>query len=298
MIAYAINRRRLAIASETMNQATDIDLAAMLTAGDTPDVVLLAWAGRSLPVSLIPLHRELVMALRLARGLVRISTPAATARLALAERLEQAARGGSATDVNPAWQAVVCASPPVAAMSAALLQAARRELSYAARNEPVLFAGWSDFYSHARFSTVPIGRALLSGAGITGASANEAMDALMTAVALIGLLQEAAQRYRSSGTMTLPVQWLNGESIAADVLARSRSTTALRKVFGRGIDRAHELLAIAGPARNLRGIGGHAAATSLLARRLLQRLARRDPLARPIALGLLDRLALRLANIH
>jgi phytoene/squalene synthetase len=123
------------------------------------------------------------------------------------------------------------------------------------------------------------------------------MDALMTAVSLVGLLQEAAQRYRLSGTMTLPAQWLSGENIAPDALSRPRSTAALRKVFSRGIDRAHELLAIAGPARNLRELGGHAAATSLLARRLLQRLARRDPLARPVALGMFDRLALRLANI-
>src|SRR6185312_7104458 len=106
--------------------------------------------------------------------------------------LEQAALG--IPGIAGPDRAIVCAAPQIAAMSASLLQAARREMALAARNQPTLFAGWSDFYNHARFSIVPLGRLLLEHAGIDGAAPAEAMDALMTALALIGALQEAPQR--------------------------------------------------------------------------------------------------------
>ena len=264
----------------------------MLAAGDTPDVVLLAWAGKSLPARLMPLHDDMLAALRLVRGLARAPAAQRDAALALAEALERAARGEDERAIAPEFLAIACASPPVAAMTAQLLQATRRELALALRGEAALFAGWSDFYSHARFSLVPVGRTLLGAADIAGET--EAMDALMTAVALIALLQEAALRYRSAGTVSLPLQWLSGEGLSGIELGGRRSSASLRRAFARGTDRAYELLAIAGPTRGLRSIGDHASASNLLAHRLVRRLKRRDPLARPVALGLFDRLGLRL----
>lgn len=266
-----------------------LDLAAVLAAGTTPDVVLLEWTGKTLPAPGVPRYREALQAMRLIRGVARLGGSEDFVRL------EQAALG--IPGIAGPDRAIVCASPQVAAMSAALLQAARREMTLGARNQPMLFAGWSDFYNHTRFSMTPLGRLLLEQASIEGAAPAEAMDALMTALALVGALQEAAQRYRATGVVALPGQWLNSEGVGPAALGQDRCSAGLRQAYNRGIDRAHELLAIAGPARGLRGLGGWVAANSLLAHRVLGRLQRKDPLARPVALGLFDRLALRLANI-
>ncbi len=282
----------------TMSKATDINLAPVLAAGATQDVVLLRWAGKMLPKPLQPLHRDTLVALQAARGLVRDSSMSAAAKLDFARRLERLANGNGTADVPAEWRTVVCASPSIAAMTASLLQAAQRELSLTARGERILFAGWSDFYNHARFSLVPVGRALLDGAGITNAAANEAMDASMIAVALIAALQEAPQRYRQSGGVNLPMQWLVGENLEAKAFGQLRSSKPLRQVFDRGVNRAQELLAIAGPTRGLGDLGRYGSAIGLLTRRLLHRLRRHDPLVRPIALGLLDQLALRLTRLN
>jgi len=264
-------------------------LATVLAAGNTPDVVLLDWAGKALPSTALPRYRDMLQALRLIRGVVRLGGGDDFMRL------EQAALdipGMPGPD-----RAIVCASPQIAAMSASLLQAARRELTFVARNQPILFPGWSDFYNHARFSMAPAGRLLLEHANIEGAAPAEIMDALMTALALVAALQEAPLRYRANQMVALPWQWLANEGVPAEALGQVRCSTALRQAYDRGVDRAHELLAIAGPAHGLRGLGGWAAGTMLLTQRLLRRLQRRDFLARPVALGLFDRLALRLANI-
>jgi hypothetical protein len=266
-----------------------LDLATVLAAGTTPDVVMLEWTGKALPGALLPRYREALQALRLVRGVARRGSADDFARL------EQAALG--IPGIAGPDRAIIRASPQIAAMSTSLLQATRREMALAARHQPVLFAGRSDFYNHARFSMTPVGRLLLDQAAIDGAAAAEAMDALMTALALLGALQEAAQRYRTSGVVALPWQWLSSEDVAADALGQPRCSPGLRQAYNRGIDRAHELLVIAGPARGLRGLGGWVKANNLLAHRLLGRLQRKDPLARPVVLGLFDRLALRLANI-
>jgi hypothetical protein len=280
-----------------MSTTTDSHLAAILTAGNSPDGVLLEWAGKALPADLQGLHGAVLAALRLVRGLTRQPRPDLDTLARLTQSLETAARGGAGSGLaaDLAAEAIVLASPSVAAMSASLLQAARRELLLARRGEP-LFAGWSDFYSHARFALVPAGRVLLDGAGIDEPAALEAADALMTAAALIGALQEAGERCRRNGTIGLPLQWLRGAD-GVQALAARRCSPALRKAFDRGIDRGHELLAIAGPARGLDDLGPYAARLLLLGRRLLGRMKRRDPLAQAIALGWLDSLALRLARL-
>lgn len=250
------------------------DLAGILAAGNTPDVVLLQWTGKALPATLIPRYRQALQALQAVRGGVRMGDEAALMQ----------------------WELAAPDDAEFATLRRALLQAARRELGTMARHDPLLFAGWSDFYNHARFAMVPLGRLMLHAAGVTSTPAAEALDASMTALALIGALQEAPQRYRATGTVALPWQWLANENVAASALGRAHCGVGLRQAYGRGIDRAHELLAIAGPARTLPGIGHWAAANNLLAQRLLRRLQRRDFLARPVALGLWDRLALRLKN--
>lgn len=277
----------------TMNTTTDSDLAAILSAGNSPDVVLLEWAGKALPADLRGLHDDMLAALRLVRGLTRQSRPDLDGLIRLAQSLEIAARGGVGSGL--AAEAIVLAAPPVAAMSASLLQATRRELLLARRGE-ALFAGWSDFYNHVRFALVPAGRTLLHSAGIGEPAALEAVDALMTATALIGALQEAGGRCRRNGTIGLPRQWLRGTD-GRDALAARRCSPVLRRAFDRGIDRGHELLVIAGPARTLGNLGPYAARLLLLGRRLLRRLKQRDPLAHAIALGWLDSLALRLARL-
>lgn len=276
-----------------MITTTDSDLAAILKAGDSPDVVLLTWGGKALPPALQGLHHDMLAALRLVRGLTRLDQVDHAALAALAQSLEATAR--EATPHGLAGEAIVLASPAIAALSASLLQATRRELAMRLRGE-ALFPGWSDFYSHARFAMVPLGRTLLDGAGIGEPAAVDAMDALMTAVALIGALQEAGQRCRQNGAVALPLQWLGGAE-GAQGLAGRRCSAVLRRGFDRGADRARELLALAGPSRNWGPIGPYAARLLLLGQRLLRRLQRRDPLAQQIGLGWLDSLALRLARL-
>ncbi len=276
-----------------MITTTDSDLAAILIAGNSPDVVLMTWAGKALPAALQGLHRDMLAALRLVRGLTRHAPADADTLAALAQSLEAAARGGASRGL--AGEAIVLASPAIAALSASLLQATRRELTMRRRGE-ALFPGWSDFYSHARFAMVPVGRTLLDGAGIGQPATLDAMDALMTAVALIGALQEAGQRCRQNGAVALPLQWLGGAE-GAQGLAGRRCSDVLRRGFDRGADRARELLALAGPSRAGGPIGPYSARLLLLGQRLLRRLQRRDPLAQRIGLGWFDSLALRLARL-
>jgi hypothetical protein len=270
-----------------------IELAATLQSGLTPDVALLERLGKTLPIELRRPYREMIVVLRVVRGLTR--APGDTAgRLAFAQRLEAAARGTPASGFAAEWDGLADRFRTLGPIAADLLQAAQRELAMSASGQTALFAGWSDFYNHARFSLAPIGRGLLQGTGSAGR--NDALEALMTALALTAALQEAPDRFRRQHVLGFPAQWLTAEGASAAALEGRRATPALRKAYSRGVDRVHELLSIAARGPVPPALARYVGAVTLVLQRLARRLQRSDPLAGPIALSMTDRLLLRLKH--
>ncbi len=225
---------------------------------------------------------------------------------ALALLLPLLARLGAtrAADAAPLYQAlrrlragdgdIASDDPRIAPHLALMRQAFARE---AAAEEGALFQSWSDLHNHLRFAFVPFGRALLE-LHSEAAIARPPMDAAMLAAGLLAILQQAPQRFRDSGRLVLPAQWFPaGADIAAWLRGTARSA-ALDTAYGHGLARLEELLATAErglPALHDPDLRRGLQATLFLARRLQQRLTRRTPNVRPVALNWIDRLRLRLA---
>jgi len=272
---------------------SEIDLATVLQAGLTPDVMLLQRLGKALPLALQPQYREAMLILQVSRGLTRAPTPTA-ARVALSHRLDAVARGTAAPALPGEWEGVVESFRAQGPLAADLLQAAQRELGMVGMQQTVLFPAWSDFYNHARFAVVPVGRALLQAARMS--ERPDAIDAVMTALALTAALQEAGPRFRRHGALGIPLQWLTAEGLSASALAHTHSPKAIGSSIGRGVARARELLSVAESVPIPPALMTYASAAIFLMRRLLRRIERSAPGARPIRLGLLDRALLRLKH--
>ncbi|MGE0151686.1 MAG: squalene/phytoene synthase family protein [Reyranellaceae bacterium] len=187
---------------------------------------------------------------------------------------------------------VASEDPRLAPQLALMRQAFARE---AAAGEGVLFQNWSDLHNHLRFAVVPFGRAMLA-LHSEAAIAQPPMDALMLAVGLAAILQQAPQSFRDSGRMLLPVQWFPAGTDIATWLRAGRRSAALDTAYANGLARLEEMLLAA--ERGLTAIHNEALrqgalATLFLLRRLQSRLALRTPNVRPVAVTFLDRLLLR-----
>jgi hypothetical protein len=199
--------------------------------------------------------------------------------------LQDLARGAEVTSDDPRFE------PHLAFMR----QAFARQTAWP---EGGPFQNWSDLHHHLRFAFVPFGRALLD-LHSEAAIAQPAMDALMLAAGLSGMLQHAPAHFRESGRILLPVQWFPAGTDIAAWLTSTRRNPALQTAYGNGLARLDELLLAAErglAALHNAGLRDGAKASLFLMRRLQKKLAQRTPNVRPVAITLLDRLRLRFAS--
>ena len=183
--------------------------------------------------------------------------------------------------------------PRIAAHLPAMRQAYAREN---AARPGVLFQNWSDLHNHLRFALVPAGRALLD-LHSEAAIAQPSMDALMLAVGLTAILQQAPQRFRSSAVVWLPAQWFPSGADMGVWLGGRRRNPALDTAYGNGLTRLAELLLAAERGRKAvhnSGLARGMDATAFLLHRMQKRLQNRTPNVRPVNITLLDRWLLRL----
>jgi len=148
-------------------------------------------------------------------------------------------------------------------------------------------ADWGALMAYCRLSAAPVGRYLLD---LHGESRDgwPASDALCAALQVINHLQDCADDLRQMNRVYVPLDWLAAEGLGVDALRAPRAEPPLRRVLDRMIEATAPLVASAQtlPAcLRDRGLRSEAAVIAALAARLLDQLARRDPLAERVKLG-------------
>jgi squalene synthase HpnC len=184
-------------------------------------------------------------------------------------------------------------SPASAAMRASLLETGMtaqhcHDVLHAFRLDAVKlrYRDWDDLMEYCRFSASPVGRQLLDLHGETRATW-PASDALCSALQVLNHLQDCADDYRRLDRVYLPLEDLSAEGIGVEALAASVSSPALRHVLDGLLDRTAALIDQAHglpPLVACRGLRWESAVIVDLARRLLRRLRRGDPVATRVAL--------------
>ncbi|HMD63225.1 MAG TPA: squalene synthase HpnC [Stellaceae bacterium] len=148
------------------------------------------------------------------------------------------------------------------------------------------YRDWDDLMGYCRYSASPVGRQLLDLHGETRATWSPS-DALCSALQVLNHLQDCVDDYRRLDRVYLPLEDLAGEGIGVEALAAGESSPALRRVLDGLLDRTAALI---DQARGLpplvasRGLRWESAVIVDLARRLLRRLRRGDPVATRVAL--------------
>ena len=159
------------------------------------------------------------------------------------------------------------------------------------------YASWEELRDYCRLSAEPVGRFLLDLHGEDRALYPGA-NALCSALQVLNHLQDLRSDYLGLGRIYLPEDWMVDEKVEPRDLASSSASAGLRRVIDDCLWRSDSLLAQAeGLLAGLqsRRLLVQAATTHRLAETLLQRLLRRDPLARPVKLTRMDFL---LAGAH
>lgn len=146
---------------------------------------------------------------------------------------------------------------------------------------------WDDLMAYCRYSAAPVGRFLLDLHG-ESQDAWPASDALCGALQVLNHVQDCADDYRTLDRVYLPRDAFAAAGADPADLAASRSSPALRRVLDMTLDRTRPLIAMAGrlPGR-IRdgGLRREAAVIVAIAERLIEQLARRDPVAERVELG-------------
>lgn len=152
------------------------------------------------------------------------------------------------------------------------------------------YASWEELRDYCRLSAEPVGRFLLDLHGEDRALYPGA-NALCSALQVLNHLQDLRSDYLGLGRIYLPEDWMADEKVEPRDLASSSASAGLRRVIDDCLWRSDSLLAQAeGLLAGLqsRRLLVQAATTHRLAETLLQRLLRRDPLARPVKLTRVD----------
>lgn len=152
------------------------------------------------------------------------------------------------------------------------------------------YASWEELRDYCRLSAEPVGRFLLDLHGEDRALYPGA-NALCSALQVLNHLQDLRSDYLGLGRIYLPEDWMADEKVEPRDLAAFSSSAGLRRVIDDCLWRSDSLLAQAeGLLAGLqsRRLLVQAATTHRLAETLLQRLLRRDPLARPVKLTRMD----------
>lgn len=146
---------------------------------------------------------------------------------------------------------------------------------------------WADLMDYCRYSAAPVGRFLLDLHGELH-DTWAANDALCTALQVLNHLQDCRDDYLALDRVYLPEDAFAAAGAAIADLAGPRSGPALRRVLDITIDHTRPLVraarALPGGIRS-GGLRRETAVIVAIAERLLELLARRDPLAGRVELG-------------
>ena len=150
------------------------------------------------------------------------------------------------------------------------------------------YANWDELMGYCRLSAAPVGRYLLDLHRESRATW-PASDALCAALQVLNHLQDCGDDYRDIDRVYLPLDLLAGQGLGVEALAAPRCGPELRLVLDVMVAATRPLVEAA---RALPGgivAGGlrrESAVIVAVAERLLDLLARRDPLAGRVKLGL------------
>jgi len=149
------------------------------------------------------------------------------------------------------------------------------------------YDSWDDLMAYCRLSAAPVGRYLLDLHGENRAHYRYA-DPLCNVLQVINHLQDCQADYRTMDRVYLPQDWLVAAGITVDALDRPITAPALRHVLDQCLDGCDGLMEMAGQLAGQitsRRLGAESAVIAALARSLLLRLRRHDPLVRRVALS-------------
>ncbi len=151
------------------------------------------------------------------------------------------------------------------------------------------YANWDELLDYCRHSAMPVGRHVLD---LHGESRETwaASDALCSVLQVLNHLQDATKDLAALDRCYLPLDLLASSGASIEDLRRPSATTGLRVTVDALLDRCEALMA--GPPLPAhvrdRRLRLETAAIAGLARRLMRRLRRGDPIARRVALRRLD----------
>lgn len=149
------------------------------------------------------------------------------------------------------------------------------------------YANWQELMDYCRLSAAPVGRYLLD---LHGESRDcwPASDALCAALQVLNHLQDCGKDLAALDRVYLGEDWMAEEGTGIADLRLSAATPGMRRVLDRAVAATRPLVDQAfllAPAVKDRGLRLESAVISGLADRLLNRLARQDPLAERVKLS-------------
>lgn len=217
------------------------------------------------------------------------------------EKLRRLDRMEAALDGSPGGDAPTAAAMRESLAATGVPAIHCRELLAAFRQDATKkrYADWGELMAYCRLSAAPVGRYLLDLHGESH-EAWPASDALCAALQVINHLQDCAEDYRSLDRVYIPEDMLTAEGIGVASLAEPRASAALRHVLDKAVAATRPMVS------HSRTLPGQIASTGLrreaavivaLAERLLNELARRDPLAERVKLGPLGIAAAAVAGL-
>ncbi len=160
------------------------------------------------------------------------------------------------------------------------------------------YRDWSDLLSYLRFKAAPAARFMFELHGEAGPGLAPA-EALCMASHLVHLLNHCRGDYLDRGRVYLPESWFTGAGAKPRALGETSAAPELRAVFDQASAAIAGLLRTAAPVvRSIgdRGLRMEAALMLSHTERLAAKLARRDPLRRPVTLSRPERLSARLSG--
>jgi hydroxysqualene synthase len=230
-------------------------------------------------------HRATILAfyrfVRAADDVADHPTLAAQEKLALLDRLEESLLGESeAASEAFALRAALAERDLSTRHAQDLLNAFRQDVT------KLRYRDWDDLIDYCALSAMPVGRFVLDVHG-ESRSTWPSSDALCAALQIINHLQDCAADYRRLDRVYIPLDALERSGTGVDALAAARASPALRACLSALAARTGKLLDEAQPlatlVRDLR-LGLEISVIHRLARSLVRRLARRDPLSERVHL--------------
>ena len=160
------------------------------------------------------------------------------------------------------------------------------------------YRDWSELLSYLSFKAAPAARFMLELHGEARSGLAPA-EALCMASHMVHLLNNCRGDYLERGRVYLPESWFTGADAETQALGGTSAAPELRAVFDQASAAIAGLLRTAAPvvgSIDNRGLRMEAALMLSRTERLAAKLARRDPLRRPVTLSRLERLSAGLSG--